>query len=194
MLLSNVFRARLRHAECCRTGVCAHSRCTDIRDVVHGCEEFISWKIQCRVKFETWAIIKLSFPTRDVKKKKKVRIIFRSNQSNKSNLAIYRAVARITLSISQRVRVMFLDVEQVCISMGFRRNIFHILIWFARLEKKWLNELIILPGSCQMTFCCRERKRKNICSEPLLLKLEEERNRRGLSWKWDHASRPLDSM
>lgn len=126
--------------------------------------------------------------------KNMVRIIFRSNQSNKSNLTIYRAVARITLSISQRVRVMFLDVEQVCISMGFRRNIFHIQIWFTRLEKKWLNEPIILPGSCQMTFCCRERKWKNICSELLLLKLEEERNRRGLSWKWDHASRPLDSM
>lgn len=44
------------------------------------------------------------FPITDVKKL--VRIIFRSNQSSKSNLAIYRAVARITLSISKSNRVI----------------------------------------------------------------------------------------
>lgn len=76
----------------------------DVRGVVSGCKKFISLKIQWKLGFETWAIINLSFPTGDVNKL--VRIIFRSNQSSTSNLAIDRAVAGITLSIPRSVRVI----------------------------------------------------------------------------------------
>ena len=105
VLGSLMFRARLRRAKCSidwtSVPMC---RCTDVGETEYECKKFVSWKIHCRVGLQTRAIIDLFFPVTDVEKL--VRIIFRSNQSSKSNLAIYRAAARITLSISKSDRVI----------------------------------------------------------------------------------------